>query len=309
MSNFHLTCVSEAVSPITHMSGRVGNEAVVNRQTVVTSDGIRHVPVLSGNALRHRTVREPAARWLIDRYQLKGKLSIEQLNFLLHGGSLTEKGGRVRLASQAESTRVFPMLRLLGCALPYQIQPGCLQVDQGTLLCRENASRLNHVIPYEFPTKRLRAAVSFVRPYTYYRHDASKTAPDLISEENAEVDYEGMIFSGQSIAPGAVFVHGYHISHPDDLTIGCLLHSLSLWNASGATIGGQSARGHGKLRTHIVYPDGFDAESAISEYVSYADSVAEDAVAFLETMGRTEPPKKKATKKKSAKEAEKEVVS
>src|SRR5262249_35668973 len=92
--DYTLACLSEVVSPLTHAAGSAGNQSIVFREPVVTPKGVAHVPAISGNALRHRAIREPGARWLIEEYGLRGTLSLATLNWLFHGGNLTEGGGR-----------------------------------------------------------------------------------------------------------------------------------------------------------------------------------------------------------------------
>lgn len=304
----HLACVSTARSPITHMATTHGNEQVVNRETVVTPDGLRHVPVLSGNALRHAVVRNPWARHLVEAWELRGQLTLDQLNFLFHGGQLTEKGGRIKLQQQSDLYRLFPVLRLLGCSLPGQIVPGALQALRGVLVCRENRDRLVSLLPeVEWP-QRLRPAVAYLDGYTYYRHDASKTAPDLVSQADAAADYEGMIFAGQSVIAGAVFVHGFTITHCGDLELGGLLHALRRWLAGGATIGGQAARGHGRLDTRWAMPSGLDEtqeDDLVAEYCDYVARVKDEAIAFLNDVfifggGDAKPARGKRAAKKAA---------
>ena len=67
-----------ASEPITHMMGTRGNVAILNRETVL-GDGTPpvEVPVLSGNALRHALMREPAAGLLVDGLGIKGETSFQ----------------------------------------------------------------------------------------------------------------------------------------------------------------------------------------------------------------------------------------
>ena len=133
-------CLSEATSPISHMSGSVGNESVISRESVKCESGIVQVPCLSGNALRHRCVRLPGMLWLIDRYGLKGKLTLPVLNLLLHGGNLTMSTAMENTSRIAEMHEVFPLLSLLGGSLPDQILAGSMDVMRGVLVCEENRS-------------------------------------------------------------------------------------------------------------------------------------------------------------------------
>jgi hypothetical protein len=287
-----IVAVSRTLSPLTHMQGSEGNRGVVMREPVLTSGGVRLVPCLSGNALRHRLIRRPAMLDLIERWGLSGELSVAQLNFLLHGGSLTEKGGRVSIADQQDLYRIFPVLRLLGCSLPGQIVPGCLQVWRGMLVCRENVPRLRRILSGEWHCPaNLRPAVTQFQDWLYTRSEAAKSAPDVaVVDGDADTASNLMMFEGQAVAAGAVFVHGYTITGATKVERGALYRALSLWrDVHGGTIGGQSARGHGRLDTLYVLPEDEDTHGLSVEYQAYSDAGREEAVQFLHRVFRRLP--------------------
>lgn len=281
--DYAITCLSEVVAPLTHMQGSSGNAAMILREPVVTPRGVAHVPAISGNALRHRALRSTGARWLIEEYGLRGKLSLPGLNFLFHGGNLTEGGGREDTRRIAEMQRLWPLYRLLGGSLPDQIVAGSCHVHRGTLVCEENRPSLAHAIGDLLPTGRLRPAESFVSGYQYTRGSAAKTAADLAPASAADGDSNLMIFAGQSVVSGAVFVHGFTLPHVSELELGALLWSLRLWQSAGGTIGGQSSRGHGRLKLSILAGD-WDGEACAAAYLDHARSVRDEAVAWLDSI-------------------------
>src|SRR6185437_10461633 len=196
---YTVKCLSTALTPITHAQGVEGNEQIVMREYVVTPDGPRAIPALTGNCLRHRTVREPGARFLIQRWALAGRLTMRQLNFLLHGGQLTESTARQDPRGIAEFYRLFPLFRLLGGSLNNAILPGSLICDRGLLVCRENAVRLRAMTTGWDVPDNLRPAEDFVSGWQYTRSDAAKTAADLVRPgDDTGADSNLMIFSGQS---------------------------------------------------------------------------------------------------------------
>lgn len=270
-------CVSETISPLTHMSGTSGNVAMIAREPIHTDEGVVHVPYLSGNAIRHRCIREPGMRWLIQQYGLQGKLTLEQLNFLLHGGNLTKSNSRENTARIAELHRTWPLLRLLGASLPDQILSGSVDVWRGIMVCRENQ-------PYIDTDRALRPAESYVGHYQYTRGDARKTGL-ATKQDGLFPDDDGasnlMIFSGQCVLRGACFSHGFVVHHATDIELGSLLHALQLWQTDGGTIGGQSSRGHGRLHLRFI-AGGWDQQHVVSAYTDYAMSVKDDAIAWLE---------------------------
>lgn len=274
MKTYRIECVSTAESPITHMSGTAGNEAIVAREPVQTPRGVAWVPFLSGNALRHRAVREPGVLWLIEQYGLRGKLSLAQLNFLLHGGNLTESTAHENTRRIAEMHRLWPLLRLCGGTLPNQILAGSLDVWRGILVCEENRQH--------FPgCDSLLPAAEWLSGYQYTRGDGRKLG---IAETSKVFGDDGpsnlMIFSGQSVIRGARFYHGFLAKHASEVELGALLWSLQLWQHAGGTIGGQAARGHGRLRCELLAGD-YDQAACVEAYRDYALAQRDEAVAWL----------------------------
>lgn len=278
MQSFTIQCLSEAVSPITHMSGTAGNEGIVAREPVHTPKGVIMVPYLSGNALRHRCIREPMAVWLIDRYELRGKLSLLQLNFLLHGGNLTMSTAHENTRRIAEMHELWPMLRLVGGSLPDQILCGAMDAWRGTLVCEENRDSLIRLLG-GLPMPRLMSSERFLSGYQYTRGDAKKTG---MSRERDDMREETnlMIYSGQAVTRGALFHHGFVLKHVSPIHVGCVLLALRLWQATGGTIGGNARLGHGRLQLSLL---GFeDADHIVQAYVDYVDSVRDRAVKWLD---------------------------
>lgn len=287
MKSYTIECLSEAVSPITHASGTSGNESIISREMVCNESGVYFIPFLSGNALRHRTIREPGALWLIDRLGLRGQLNLPQLNFLLHGGNLSGSTSHENTRLIADMHRLFPLLRLLGGSLPSQIVAGCLDVWRGTLVCRENSQSIRaHVAAVDelilLPSER------FVSGYQYTTGDADSLNIHSREAELSRIEASGgrdrktsrMIYAGQSVMRGAVFYHGYVMKHVSELNVGAFLLSMRLWQAAGGTIGGAARVGHGRLKTS--YLNEFeDRDELVAAYVEHVDANRNDCVEFL----------------------------
>lgn len=279
-----IVCLSEAMSPITHMAGSAGNEAIIARSPVVTPAGVQYVPCLSGNAIRHSMVRAPGWRWLIGEIGLKGGLTLSQANFLMHGGNLTEGGPAEDLRRVADWQRLFPLGRLLGGCLPDQILAGSLKVDRGTLVCRENARVVSRDAAGAAPASVLRPASSFLGAYQYTRGGASKAMAGELEPGSLDAPTPSnlMIFSGEHVVAGSVFIHGFRIAHAETVEMGALLWSLDLWAEAGGTIGGMAARGHGRLATSILSGvDAAEADESKAAYRAHAASTAREAAAWL----------------------------
>ena len=284
-----ILCLSRAVSPITHQAGTVGNESVLNDEPIRTPLGVRRVPMLSGNAIRHRLVRGPAAAHLVEAWGLAGTLSKDELNLLFHGGLRREASLGVSLARTAEMERLFPMLRLLGACLPDDIYPGSLAAMRGILVCRENESRIRSMVPADWIPEimSLAPATSFVARWQYVRGESRKSQPQLKPTNMAAIDADPkqagsdmMPFAGTCVVPGAEFLHGFVVKHADELQLGCLLHSIQRWQADGATIGGMGARGHGILALSLCAP-GVDQAACVAAYESHVSANREAGTAML----------------------------
>lgn len=276
MKSYKIGCISVAASPITHMSGNVGNESIVAREPVITEDGIAYVPFLSGNALRHRCVREPSARWLIEAYGLSGKLTLMQLNFLFHGGNLTESTAHENTRRIAEMGEYWPFLRVCGGSLPNQILCGALDVWRGVLICEENRKSLSSCL--DLPEHRLWKAEKFLGTYQYTRGDAKKLGIS-IDRDDIQEGSNLMIYNGQTVLRGSMFYHGFTLKHASEVELGCLLLALRHWQQSSGTIGGNARLGHGRLITSLI--DFEDSDSFVESYIEHAMSVKDKALAWL----------------------------
>lgn len=285
-------CISEALSPLTHMMGVSGNESIINREYVLHDGTMKSIPVISGNAIRHKMVREPGALFLVDTLGLRGKLTIDQANYLFTGGSLSESSISDNLRRIADMQILFPLLRLLGGSLRNQVVGGSLFVLRGVMVCEENRYAIEKSLPdgFSLPEQALKSCEDYVRPYQYTRGEAARRsdAGELLDTVDAKADSNLMIYAGQSVIPGALFYHGFVLYNVSRLEIGAMIHSLRRWAENDGTIGGMARIGHGRLNTSIVFEpteDFFggavDADECASAYVEHVENHAEACVAWL----------------------------
>lgn len=273
----------KAVSPITQGEGTKGNEQIIRREAVVTPLGVRHVPTITGNSLRHRIFRDTLANDLVDRWGLAGELTKEQVRFLYNGGALGKDHG-CSLERIAECEQVLPMVSLLGVSLPDTIVPGRLKCGMAWLVCRETVPQIKSDVPADWWPARdnLTPCEQFVGRGTYYRHDKARLRGELLSEKerNEEFQYTGMPHAGEHVIGGSEWYLRLDIERPNPLVVGAFAYGLTLWQQSGATVGGQSSRGHGRMAPSIDWGR-IDAESAIAEYLSHVDDVAQEGRGFV----------------------------
>lgn len=176
--DYVIRAISESVSPITHAKKASGNVSLISTEAVPTDRGNVEVPYISGNAIRHRAIRSVGALWLVEEYGLAGRLTLPQLNFLFHGGAMTEGGGREDTRLIADGYRLWPFVGLLGGCTPRQIIPGALHVHRAILACEENRGTITGDMPSEVTDGlgAFRRASSLLTAYQYTRSDAARTA-------------------------------------------------------------------------------------------------------------------------------------
>lgn len=301
VATYKVHALSTALSPMTHMSGTSGNEAMINREPVFFDGGTRMVPVLSGNAIRHKMIREPGADYLVQTLGLYGDMTIDQYNYLYNGGSLTESSVSENIRRIAEMQTLFPLLRLLGGSLRNQVVGGSLIVKRGVLVCEENRAQIIPQLPegYDLPADVLRSAEDFIGHYQYTRGDATKRpdASKALREKPDEDRKSSMIpYSGQQVNPGAVFFHGFTLSDVSPLEVGALLLSLQKWADDNGTVGGSSRIGHGKIDTSVWFEgaDHYDGELDPAGLMqSYMEHVEHNKDACVQWLNDVFPEKRK----------------
>jgi len=293
----------ETLSPLTHMMGTSGNEALINREAVIYKDEIRHLPVISGNAIRHKLIREPGARFIVGACNLAGKMNIDQLNYLFNGGSLVESSVSCNIRKIADMQTILPLYRLLGGCLKNQVVSGSLNVHRGMLICRENAERISSILPDDCAIDQaIFTAERFIDQYQYTRGDANKMKDidffAAVDELNAGEEKEKstlMIFNGQTIVAGTMFYLGFVLNNVSDLELGALFDSLTRWNGF---LGGQGSRGHGRCKISLIKTDELDIAALSSAYKEHVMSKREEIKAWLAEVFASKKTKK--TKKEEA---------
>jgi hypothetical protein len=276
----------ETISPLTHMMGISGNESLINREAVIYKDEIHHIPVISGNAIRHKLIREPGAMFIIGVCNLAGKMNVDQLNYMFNGGSLVESSVSCNIRKIADMQAILPLYRLLGGCLKNQVVAGSLNVHRGMLICRENAERINSILPEDCSIDNsIFSSEHFIDQYQYTRGDANKmkdidffaAVEELSTGEEKEKSHL-MIFNGQTIIVGTKFYLGFVLNNVSDLEIGALFHSLSRWNGF---LGGQGSRGHGKCKISLIQSDDLNVPELVSEYKEHIINKKDDIKAWL----------------------------
>lgn len=271
-----IALLMKALSPITHGAETAGNEQLIAMLPVSTSFGVKHVPIISGNSMRHRMLREPHADEIL-RDELVSK---EQLRWLFNGGELAGKCPNIDTKRIAFVQSLMPHVDLLGCSLPDTIVSGRLNVGIAWLACMETQQAIRSELEGLFdPAVVLPPAHEFIRGYQYFRHDASKNRE---TADDSDTAYKGMPHGGEHVIAGATFVCVMHAAGLSELAKSALVWGLEKWAERGATLGGQSSRGHGRMQPYLWA----DEEVSSNMYAKHLEEKRKEMLEFVRTLYR-----------------------
>jgi len=288
--NKKITFLMQAESPLTQMMGNSGNESLINREPVLTELGKRFVPVLSANSIRHSLIRESGVDRMLKLCHIDKLENVDQLNFLYTGGSLTQSATTESVDKIKRIYETMPIIKLLGGSLRNQILNGMLLVGRGMLVCEENRSRLAHFLPkgYSLPD-RLMSAEIFIGNYQYTRGDVEIQKPDKIKlpetfipeeEDKKKKKSNLMIYNGQTIIPGAMFIVEFILQNVNDIDIGAFFSAIKNWQNTSNKIGGYSRIGHGRMSINIL--DEMGVDKYVEDYENFIkEQPIEDFLNFL----------------------------
>jgi len=279
----------ELLSPLTHMMETSGNESLINREPIFYDKRIIHIPVISGNSIRHRILRHPGSLYLIEQMEIEGKMGFDQLNFMMYGGTLCETKTTTNLKKIALMEELFPLYRLLGGCLKNQIISGSLDVWRGLLICEENRETINKYLPEEYYiNKKLFPADMFVGKYQYTRGDMKniKSVGKLIKNFNVIENREKsnlMIYNGQQVNRNSFFFHGFATKYVSEIEIGCIFHCLQLWSENYSTLGGMIAKGHGKVNLSCFLENKeIDISNCVQMYIDHVQKYKNEMINWLD---------------------------
>lgn len=271
---------ARALEPLHHGQGAEGNMQVLRRQEVPQPDGtIARVPYISGNSIRHM-IRECGVRFALDAMGIEdGALSKSVVDLLFSGGNL---GGKTppTLARARRIAELFPIIAALGYSAGSRIQPGKLDVGALHLVCAENGWRIDTqaLATHDcMPMLGMRAG-AFVSDDFGTRHDAARSLAGqryLAIEDRAKADASGeakkgrvkedkpddstqMIYSYETISPGAAFYGSIIYRDLTDRELDALRSALSYACSGRApdggylfTVGAKRGTGLGKMSWHF----------------------------------------------------------
>jgi len=213
------------------------------------------VPAISVNSLRHQLVREPA--WLHLCHALgfapaargEGEIPIHAEAVFYNGGNI--KAGAQQPANAfflaGEIRKAYPVLDLLGgTTASFDLGESKLKMS-AWIVCAENRAAL---------PESLRATPQA-------QTSVFEMLDNMTHTRQASPGGEGqMIYNYEVLVAGTqVYVELVLTPYTTELTRGALAAALLYYAANSRVIGGQSARGHGRMQMTLLtdMPDGLDA--------------------------------------------------
>lgn len=292
----HLAGTVTALSPIQHGDGTMGTTNMVRTMRVVQPDGTTaRVPLVSGNGVRGRLRRVSAD--LLWRQLGMPLLSSEVFAMIHSGGALTKMSSRINAAKVRQIRDTIPHLSVWGWAGGTRILEGRLRVANMLLACAETA----HLTDIDGPSMWDQLdVVSFSRleerPRSHASTDQIASARPANVDDNGEIDMlaaladlavepaddaphdtQQMRFSTQVIAAGAAMHWSIALHRPSELEAAWLRCVLTDWVADGATVGGRSSAGMGRLRLDFAGWQATDDDVAMvaAHHAEHAERIVE----------------------------------
>lgn len=231
------------------------------------------IPAISANSLRHVMVREPAMMHLFSRLGLmpdtpgQGPVPEGVEAMFANGGNIMAgaKQPSNTFTPAVQIRQAYPGLDLVGGVTDsFDIGESTLQIA-AWLVCRENAAALP-----EHPalTNRDVSVFDMLDDVTLTRVAKSKALGQ-------------MIWGFETLVQGAQIAVRFDLApYASVLTHGAFQAALRWWEQNDGTIGGQAARGYGRVAMqYLSRPEG--VEGALAEYEAYLDVRREELAAWL----------------------------
>jgi len=249
-----------ALSSIAHGGRDSGTVHGFRRETLLDDQGrqMPGMPIISGSVIRG-SLRRTAAKLTQLALRPEGgdhRLPFHQVHALATGGSLTETrttGEVLNVERQAALRDLLPMLAIFGVAGGGRIMSGKLSVDKGIPIAHETAFLGSVPAGYE-----LSSIWSLIDREGYSRvadvlngGGAHWVAPSDEAQSLAAGSGQ-MKWSQESLIAGTRIWHSLTFEDVTPVEASFITDLIKAWSRSGgktgATIGGQKARGHGRVR-------------------------------------------------------------
>ena len=221
------------------------------------------IPFLSGNSIRG-LIRRLVMRDFMEKIGISKEYGVEKEIYhqLMTGGNITSSTAFEDIELREKYINLCPMIGLLGSAIGNMTIQGKMKVGGLRPICLENGNggiSFWEMIGIDFGT----------------RHDSSKTELDIKIEGENKGNPNQMKYSYEVFNIGTLFDGDFVLVSKDDLLISAFWYALKLLKLYGY-VGGNSARGLGKLKFNIEIPK--DAENI---YLSHLENVKSNSLEFF----------------------------
>lgn len=229
------------------------------QETITFKKSFENIPFISGNSIRG-IIRRLAMRDYCDRLGINS-IDKDMYHQLFTGGNITSSTSYEDIEKREQYIRLCPVIGLLGSAIGNMTIQGKMKVGALRPICTEHGNgEISYweLIGREFGT----------------RHDSSKTETEIeiIGEHGTpdQMKYELEVFN-----TGTEFDGDFILTSFDPLYVSAFWHIVGLWKDFGY-VGGNSARGYGKIGVNIEIP-----ENANQLYLDHLQVVREEAKEFF----------------------------
>jgi len=241
-------------SPLSHIGESISTTSYLVQEPLMQPDGsIEEVFCYNGNAWRGQ-LRDLAASYMLD-YLGQARVPLEAFHLLFSGGRI---GGDqvVDINAARAMRRAIPMISLFGGGVGNQILPGKLRVMNSYPICQEAAV----VLPDQFlgeAARRSYRGMTFEKSFSRKDDGKDERVREYLMEEPAGL-LEGptrkkdgpadqMRMTSELLAAGVKLYTEIECLDVSEVELGVLVSALHRFSRS-PHIGGQSNRGHGKVR-------------------------------------------------------------
>lgn len=284
-----------AQTSLSHGSKASGNNHPFRRETFILPNGKRlaAVPVVSGGAVRG-SLRRMAAAMTQKAIVGDGTLPHPVVHALRTGGSLREtrtSGDVLTGERQALLRDLVPMFGVFGLSAGGRIMSGRLQVGKPLPVAKETMYLSEHygadLAEYDPPS-----IWQVIQRETYTRTaDVNDAGAQLLIDDVGAADRDlpkgsgNMIYSHETISPGTLLFHNLVLDAGTPVEVSFFDDLVRRWSKK-ATIGGQTAKGLGRVETRYTRSAydilGDDADD--EEHSPWQEHVAEHAEQVKEVL-------------------------
>lgn len=185
-----------AEQPIAHHAQTFGNEAVIMRRRIRSTDGMVDVPIITGDAMRHGLRSAASDALLITAGLTSDCLSEEALRFLYNGGVIGGAGSGLSMEDYGRLRQDLPHLPLFGGCVGNRQIPGQLRVSDALLCCTETAGMVPAWVAEILGRQQLEGSRSHIELATRVRFDATlEPARRRLLTPSARASAEGRLLA------------------------------------------------------------------------------------------------------------------